>query len=133
MEEMLWANQDKMEAWLIEKQDGRKETTACHEATKADTEMTEPDPGKMQSVGEHHEVPKEEAVVMQVGGLTKRRRDRSLAARSRRKGSMQVVNRGRNWPSPAGRCPAAQEWHGTREAASERTAPGSRLSEQPEE
>jgi hypothetical protein len=30
-----------------------QETTACQEATEVDTEKTEPDPGTMQSVGEH--------------------------------------------------------------------------------
>jgi hypothetical protein len=34
----------------------------------------------MQSVEEHQEVPKEEAAMMPVGGLRKRRRDRNLAA-----------------------------------------------------
>jgi hypothetical protein len=29
MEEMMRGNQDKTDAWLAEKQDGRKETTAC--------------------------------------------------------------------------------------------------------
>jgi hypothetical protein len=51
------------------------ERTACHEATE-----TEPDPGMMQSTEEHQEIPKEEAAVMPVGGLMKRRRDRNLAA-----------------------------------------------------
>jgi hypothetical protein len=39
----------------------------------------------MQSVGEHQEVPKDEAAVMPVGGLRKRRRDRNLAAERRQK------------------------------------------------
>jgi hypothetical protein len=30
--------------------DARKETTACHETTEANTEKTEPDRGMMQSV-----------------------------------------------------------------------------------
>jgi hypothetical protein len=38
-----------------------------------------PDPGMMQSVEEHQEIPKEEAAVMPVKGLRKRRRDRNLA------------------------------------------------------
>jgi hypothetical protein len=81
MEGLLKDKQDKLDAWLGEKQDGRKEmteanperlktcqeTTAYHEATKAGTERTETDPGMMQSVGEHQEVPKEEAAVMPVG------------------------------------------------------------------
>jgi hypothetical protein len=35
MEEMMRANQDKMDARLTEKQDGRKSTTACQEAMEA--------------------------------------------------------------------------------------------------
>jgi hypothetical protein len=41
---------------------------------------TKPDPGTMQSAEEHQEIPKEDAAVMSVGGLKKRRRDRNLAA-----------------------------------------------------
>jgi hypothetical protein len=67
---------DKQNPWLTEKQDGRKETTACQEAT----ERTELDPGMMQSIGEHQEVPKEEAIVMPVRGLRKWRRDWNPAA-----------------------------------------------------
>jgi hypothetical protein len=62
-----------------------KETTACHEATKADIEKIEPDPGMMQYIGEHQEVPKGEAAVMPVGGLRKRRRGRYLAAERHQK------------------------------------------------
>jgi hypothetical protein len=58
----------------------RSETAASQEATE-----TEPDPGKMQSVEEHQEIPMEEAAVMPVGGLRKRRRDRNLAAGRRQK------------------------------------------------
>jgi hypothetical protein len=122
---------DIQDAWLTEKQDGIQETTACqegtetspenlkacHEATKAETERTEPDPGMMQSVGEHEEVPKEEATVTPVGRFRKRRRDRNLAARparSRRGGSRQVLFRGRDLPSPAGRHPTVPEWHGAK-------------------
>jgi hypothetical protein len=54
-------------------------------------------------------------------------------ARSWREGSRQVMNRRRDWFSPAGRCPAVQEWHGAREASSDRTALGPRLSKQPRE
>jgi hypothetical protein len=46
---------------------------------------TEPDPGKMQSVDEHQEIPEEDAAVMPVGGLKKRRRDWNLAAGRRQK------------------------------------------------
>jgi hypothetical protein len=77
--------EEKMNAWMANMNDGRKERTACHEATEADTEKTEHNPVMMQSIGEHQEVPKEEAAVMPVGGLRKRRRDRNLAAGRRQK------------------------------------------------
>jgi hypothetical protein len=51
------------------------ETTACHEATR-----TESDPGTMQSVEEHQEIPKEDAAVKPVKGRKKRRRGRKLTA-----------------------------------------------------
>jgi hypothetical protein len=47
------ACQEKMDAWLEEMKGGRKETTACQEATEAN-------PGEQQSV---RVVPKEEAAV----------------------------------------------------------------------
>jgi hypothetical protein len=99
---------DEQDVGLAEKQDGQKETTACQEATEANPEKlkacqeTEPDPEMMQSEGEHQEFPKEEAAVMPVGGLRKRRSDRNLAAGRRRK------QRGRNRKSriaeEIGRC-----------------------------
>jgi hypothetical protein len=52
-----------------------QEKTACHKATERETENTQPDPGMMQSIAEHQEVPKEDAAVMLVGGLRKRCRD----------------------------------------------------------
>jgi hypothetical protein len=58
----------------------RSETASSQEATK-----TKPDPGMMQSAEEHQDIPKEDAAVMPVGGLRKRRRDRNLAAGRRQK------------------------------------------------
>jgi hypothetical protein len=58
----------------------QSETAASQEATE-----TKPDPGTMQSAEEHQEIPKEDAAVMPVGGLRKRRRDRNLAAGRRQK------------------------------------------------
>jgi hypothetical protein len=51
------------------------EMTACHEVMK-----TEPDPGMTQSVEEHQEIPKEDAVVKPVKGRKKRCRGRKLTA-----------------------------------------------------
>jgi hypothetical protein len=58
----------------------RSETAASQEDTE-----TKPDPGTMQSVEEHQEIPKEDAAVMPVGEPRKRRRDRNLAAGRRQK------------------------------------------------
>jgi hypothetical protein len=87
MEGML---RDKEDARLAEMQDGWKEMKTCQETTeakpeklKACHEKIEPDPWMMQSVGEHQEVPKEEAAVMLVRGLRKQRRDHNLAMRRR--------------------------------------------------
>jgi hypothetical protein len=62
-------------AWLMDLKDGRKETTACQEATE-----TEPNPGIMQSIEVHQVIPKGEAAGMPIGGLRKRRRVCNLAA-----------------------------------------------------
>jgi hypothetical protein len=40
--------------WLMDLKDGRKETTACNKATE-----TKLDPGLMQSIEEHQNIPKE--------------------------------------------------------------------------
>jgi hypothetical protein len=53
----------------------RSETAASQEDTE-----TKSDPGKMQSMEEHQEIPMEESAVMPVRGLRKRRRDRNLSA-----------------------------------------------------
>jgi hypothetical protein len=50
------------------------ETTARSEATE-----TKPDPGLMQSIQEHQEIPKGEAAVMQVGEPRERRKVCNLA------------------------------------------------------
>jgi hypothetical protein len=56
------------------------ETTACNEATE-----TELEPGVMQSIEEHQEIPKGEAAVMPVGGPRKWRRVSKLAAERHQK------------------------------------------------
>jgi hypothetical protein len=61
----------------------RSETAASQEATEANTEKTEPDPGTMQSVAEHQVAPKEDTVVKPVKGWKKRHRGRKPAARRR--------------------------------------------------
>jgi hypothetical protein len=70
---------------------------AHQEATK-----TEPDPGLMQSTEEHREFHKEEAAVMQVGELRKRRRFCSRAAKRRQKRKERILgNRGSRRKSAA--------------------------------
>jgi hypothetical protein len=57
-----------------------QETRVCYGATEADIEKIESDSGRMQSVAEHQEVPREDAAVIPVGGLRKQRRGRKQAA-----------------------------------------------------
>jgi hypothetical protein len=97
---------------------GRKETTACQEAT-----ITEPNPGMMQSIEEHQEFPKVEAAVMPIGGPRKRRRVRYLAAERSQKWKERLGDPGGSWLPPAGRCPAVQKWHGEREIFSGKFGP----------
>jgi hypothetical protein len=56
----------------------RREITACDEATY--TEKIEPDSGMTQSIAEHQEAPKEDAIVKPVEGRKKRHRARKQAA-----------------------------------------------------
>jgi hypothetical protein len=56
------------------------ETTTCQEATE-----TKPDPGMMQSIEEHQEIPKGEATVMPVGEPRKWRSVRNLAVERHKK------------------------------------------------
>jgi hypothetical protein len=106
-----------LDEWLMDLMDGRKETTACQEATE-----TEPDPRMMQSIKEHQEISKEEAAVMPVGEPRKRRRVCSLAAERRQKRKERsrgnCGSRRKSRPPPAGRCPAMQKWHGEKGTSS---------------
>jgi hypothetical protein len=65
----------------------RSETAASQEGTK-----TEPEPGTMQSMEEHQEIPKEKAVVKPIKGRKKRHRDRKPAAG--RRGEPDELTRG---------------------------------------
>jgi hypothetical protein len=59
----------------------------------------------MQSVEEHQEIPKEEAAVIPVGGLRKRRREQNLAAgrRQKPKGRTHASCESRRRPTIAGK------------------------------
>jgi hypothetical protein len=72
-------------AWIADMKDGRKETIACQGKMEAWLECKEPTSMGMEPETKHREVPKEEATVMPVGGLRKRRRDQNLAAEYRQK------------------------------------------------
>jgi hypothetical protein len=87
----------------------------------------------MQSIGEHQEVPKEEAAVMLVGGLRKWCRDWNLATGrcQKLKGKIQASCELRKRLTIAGRkmtCHARVG--GIRGTPSGKTGPGSRLSEE---
>jgi hypothetical protein len=72
---------DKQDAWLTEKQDGRKVMTNCEEVT----DRPELDPKMMRTVREHQEVPKEQEAVMPDRGLRKQRRDWNMGTWRRQK------------------------------------------------
>jgi hypothetical protein len=126
-----------LDEWLMDLKDGRKETTNCNEATE-----TKLDPGLMQSIG-HQKIHKEDAAVMPVDS-----RGSSVgsaiwprsAARRGRKELGEIADPGGSRLPPAGRCPAVQKWHGTRNAVmkdsrsnmdDERMRPGINFQEEP--
>jgi hypothetical protein len=84
MKSTVNAFQERMDASIADMKDGRKERTACQEAAEANPEKLETNPEMMQSVGEHREVPKEEAAVRSSGALKKWHRGRHLASGRRR-------------------------------------------------
>jgi hypothetical protein len=69
-------------AWIADMKNGQKEAIACQGKT-AQLECKEPTSVGMEPEADHCEDPKEEAAVMPVGGLRKRRRDQNLAAERR--------------------------------------------------
>jgi hypothetical protein len=69
-----------LDEWLMNLKNGRKDTTACNEATE-----TKLDPGLMQSIEEHQDILKGEAAVTPVGEPRKRRKICNLAAEHRQK------------------------------------------------
>jgi hypothetical protein len=100
---------EKMDAWILDMKDGRKERTVCQEAIKANPEKMEPNdraiailehmiavmkanrekmeaidlkanPVEMKSELEDREVPNEDAVVKPVKRQKKRHRSQKLAA-----------------------------------------------------
>jgi hypothetical protein len=75
----------KLDTLIADMKDGRKERMACQESTETNPEKMKPNPGIMQSIGEHQVVLKEGAVVRSSGALKKRHRGRHLAAGSRQR------------------------------------------------
>jgi hypothetical protein len=69
-----------LDEWLMDLKEGRKQTAACNAATE-----TKLNPGMMQSIEEHQDIPKGETAVMPVGEPRKRRRVCSLASECRQK------------------------------------------------
>jgi hypothetical protein len=72
--------------------DNGNKSTACQDAMEANPEKIEQDPGMMQSVEEHQDVPNEDVAVMPVKGLKKRRREQKSTAG--RRGEPKKLNRG---------------------------------------
>jgi hypothetical protein len=70
--------QEKMEAWIAEMKDERKETVACQVTTEARLECKEPASEGIKSEVEHEEVPKEGAAVETSRASNKRHRDQHM-------------------------------------------------------
>jgi hypothetical protein len=97
-------------------------TMACQEM-EARQEEKPTSPDRKPEVAQEDEVPTEDATVMLVGELKKKRhRDRKLAAECRRQkpktSTREKMNPRKNWLPPAGRCPAVQQWHGAKGTSS---------------
>jgi hypothetical protein len=75
----------RMEAWLTDRKDTRKETMACQEKMETRLEIVEPTSVDMESEAAQRQVPREDTAIMPVGEPRKRRRDRNLAAECRQK------------------------------------------------
>jgi hypothetical protein len=56
-------HQEKMDAWLANMKNDRKETTACQNAMGANLEKMELKPGEKEAVVERQEIPKEEVAI----------------------------------------------------------------------
>jgi hypothetical protein len=80
MKSTVNASQEKMDASTANRKNDRKERMSCQEATKADSQKTEPDRRMMQSVVELQVAPKEDAVVKAIKRRKKRHRGRKPAA-----------------------------------------------------
>jgi hypothetical protein len=65
---------------MLEKQDGRKQTTACQEKTEALLEGEKPNSVEMELDVGHQGVPREDAAIMPVEGRKTRHRGRKQAA-----------------------------------------------------
>jgi hypothetical protein len=142
MEEMMNANQVKTNAHLKEMREeiksgqavirsivntwkaditkDRKETMSCEVTTVACLDSKDLNPEDMESEVEHQEVPMEEAAVISSGTIKKRHRGRHLAAGQHgepKELPQEIVDPGRSWLSPAGRCPIVQQWHGVGETS----------------
>jgi chromosome segregation ATPase len=85
MESTVNVAQEKMEAWIAEMKDGRKEIMACQETTEACLECKEPTSQKMNFGAEHQEVPKEHAGVKNSGAMKKWQEDKHVAVGRLRK------------------------------------------------
>jgi hypothetical protein len=54
-------HQKNMDAWITDMKNGRKEWTACQEATVANSEKMDTNPGEKKAVVERQEIPNKEA------------------------------------------------------------------------
>jgi hypothetical protein len=63
MQEMFRTNQKKMDAWIANRKNDRKEMTACHDEMEASIKRIEPNSGEKEAVVERQEISNEEVVI----------------------------------------------------------------------
>jgi hypothetical protein len=63
MHEMFVTKQEKMHAWIANRKNDRKETTACHDETEASIKKMEPNSGVKEAVVERQEISNEEVTI----------------------------------------------------------------------
>jgi hypothetical protein len=65
-------HQEKMDAWIADMENDRKETTACQDAMEANLEKIEPNLGEQEAAVERQEIPNEEIAIHSLEGMPKR-------------------------------------------------------------
>jgi hypothetical protein len=63
MQEMFRTNQQKMDTWIANRNNDRKERMACHDEMEASIKKMEPNSGEKEAVAERQKIPNKEVAV----------------------------------------------------------------------